>query len=86
MVWECLVAGGSCVPVNGTDLVNTQFDLSVGSTAQIELSGAIDPGAGFVELQAQATVAGLTVFNPDDDLAVLNERSGPEEIFADSFE
>mgnify|MGYP001182124004 CR=1 FL=1 len=74
------------MPVNGTDLVNTQFDLSVGSTAQIELSGAIDPGAGFVELQAQATVAGLTVFNPDDDLALLNERSGPEEIFADSFE
>lgn len=86
VAWECLVVGGGCVPVNGTDLVSTQFDLSVGAGATVELSGDIDPGASFVEIQASASVGGVTLFNPEDDAVTLNEPSGPDAVFDDGFE
>ncbi len=87
VLWNCTVPLGACVPANGSALVNTSFDLAVGATATVPLSGTIDAAAQWVDIIARATLpASATAFSTGDDSAELIEPVGFDGMFKDGFE
>ena len=86
-LWTCL-APSTCLPGNGSDKVDTRFDLAAGQTvALVEVSGTADATQTFVELWVRVSApAGTTAVFTDDDKDVLIEPTGTTGVFKDGLE
>jgi hypothetical protein len=85
-LWSC-DAPAVCRPVNGSGVVDAEFDLAVGPTLTLETTATVDVGLPFVDLLVRVLppVGVMAVFT-DDDHDALIEPAGPEGIFKDRFD
>lgn len=86
VLWSCVVpAAGQ--PVNGSGIVDAQFDLSVGQTMTLEVSSTPDVIPPFFDLRVQVYApASITAVFTDNDADVLIEAAGAMGIIRDGFE
>jgi N-acetylneuraminic acid mutarotase len=86
VLWSC-VAPAACRPVNGSGAVDAQFDLAVGQTLSLEMSGTLDASQPFVDLLVQVHApAGIVAVFADDDYDTFIEQAGQAGLFKDGFE
>ncbi len=85
-LWSC-DAPAVCRPVNGSGVVDAEFDVAVGPTLTLEMTATVDVGRPFVDLLVRVfpPVGDMAVFT-DDDHDALIEPAGPEGIFKDRFD
>ncbi|MBD8526095.1 fibronectin type III domain-containing protein [Pseudomarimonas arenosa] len=84
VLWSC---APSCVPPGGSGAAQTQFDLAVGNSAELNITGEIDPTQNFVEISAEVTApVGTEVLLGDDDRQVLIEPARAEAVYKSGFE
>lgn len=85
VLWTC-DAEQACEPEAGNGIVGTRFDLAIGGSAQVELSGEPHAGRNYVVIDASVLPGtAMTSLTPADDSRRLVDGLG-DRLFGDGYE
>lgn len=85
VLWTC-DAAPACEPDAGSGGIGTLFELAIGGSAQVELSGEPETGADYIVIDvAVRPGTGMIALTPADDARRLVDGTG-DRMFGDSFE
>lgn len=85
--WTCTTPSGPCSPASGSGAIDVTYDLAVGESATIQITGPLDTEMGFLEIDAAASPPpGIPSFLDQDNQRTIVMSSGGAGVFLDGFE